>query len=1218
MVVVQMSPLLTGIPDLRPQAIEALDSDINASGSGTAVGARRFLELAALTDLQTGELNDTTNDAVRARIRADIKTHLQQMSDANLDPLKLAQVKARFMMTDGDSIGAIESLTTAMAGNTRLAGDPQLIWMLANAYRSAGERTQAETYIKKIIDGKPNFLPARKMLVEELLADGTEQARLDISDQMGYLRRVAPDDPDVIRLEMLTLDPVADADQIKSLYPQLPEKTVQDLRTKAYVAAKQLQNLDEAARLLELAMAKAPDASDVRTVVLLAQGFDGTKHRAKAIDIVQKALAAHPGDTSLQYTMKALEGTSGAALNAYRDQLIAKDPDVVARNRTLAAESEGAQNWSGAEVHLKAAEAADPNDQQVWNDLFKLYLQTKKYDKMAPYLKKLSDANVDQAHGLLYQFEVAKGQNEVQRQLDIGSQMISTLPEFAMSYFCMGQAYQASGQLQQAIENYDTAIQKKGVGADAAMMLKDEITCYYALNQPEKAMVAIEEGQRRFPADPEFLLLRINYEMEHGEAEAAAQELMDLQKNNPTNPAIYLKLAAADMQIADDKIRVSDRAAANASATAARDVMIDAIKRFPEVPQMYGSLADIYRYAGDLPDAEKTIQSLDARPGWSAKPDAPLMLGELYNKANQPEKAETAYASALDRDKGDPNLILAYSRLLVDHKKYDQALAILTPYAPVNMKIRLERMNVLIAAGKDADAEAEIKLVLDQTSAAAGSSGANPQAANLEAVWAKLELDSGRWSTAADHVAKALAADPKSVTALAVSARLHMAKMPPEVDGALSDLNTARQLRPDDVEVLDALADIYLSRFDTDNAARILQAAVRTQPENVDLRLRLAYVYSDLSPVRLDQAMQVLQDGLILPGGTSNADLAIAIVSIYQKMGKTDQALQNCIVSLNAIPGNLKLIQTYFQLLVDVDRYNDALQSANQILQQNNNLWWAWSIRGQAESGTGDKSSAITDLNKALTIADSQKDSNAAHVIVDTIARTVSADAAISIVRQRQRSEASWDVNLIMLYHQNGQDDLAMAALEPFLAATAQLPPRQRLPRLELAGMIYGTAQPAPVADKAYAIYKQMLAINPDDVEALNNVASLCADDFTPPRVEEGLGYVRHAMDLVTARGTSDPLLEDTYGWLMILGGQTEQGMSILQKAVERASFPEGYYHLGEGDLRLNRPQDALQQVNLALKAISDAQAAKKPLDPMVRVRVQDLSNRVLTALGQR
>jgi hypothetical protein len=43
-----------------------------------------------------------------------------------------------------------------------------------------------------------------------------------------------------------------------------------------------------------------------------------------------------------------------------------------------------------------------------------------------------------------------------------------------------------------------------------------------------------------------------------------------------------------------------------------------------------------------------------------------------------------------------------------------------------------------------------------------------------------------------------------------------------------------------------------------------------------------------------------------------------------------------------------------------------------------------------------------------------------------------------------------------------------------------------------------------------------------------------------------------------------------------------------------------------------------LQQVNLALKAISDAQAAKKPLDPMVRVRVQDLSNRVLTALGQR
>jgi tetratricopeptide (TPR) repeat protein len=172
---------------------------------------------------------------------------------------------------------------------------------------------------------------------------------------------------------------------------------------------------------------------------------------------------------------------------------------------------------------------------------------------------------------------------------------------------------------------------------------------------------------------------------------------------------------------------------------------------------------------------------------------------------------------------------------------------------------------------------------------------------------------------------------------------------------------------------------------------------------------------------------------------------------------------------------------------------------------------------------------------------------------------------------------------------------------------------------LELAGVIYSTAQPTPRADKAYAVYNQILTINKDDVTALNNLASLCADDFTPPRVEEGLRDVRHAIDLVNARGASDPSLEDTYGWLLILGGNTEDGMSVLQKAAAAAQkpFPDVYYHLGEGYLRQNRPQDALQQVNLALKTISDARGANQSFDPTMRVRVQELSTRVLSALGQ-
>ncbi|MGA2229991.1 MAG: tetratricopeptide repeat protein [Tepidisphaeraceae bacterium] len=1296
-VVVDASSLAASMPDLRDQAIKTLKSDIGSSANSASVGGQRFFELEALSELETGALSTETDDKAKAALSADITSNLQQMANAGQDAQHvklLTLTKARYLLIDHNFVAAVQAITTAMASDTRLSKDPQLIWLLANAYDAATERAQAEVYLRtyisddptslraremlvtdlfndaseqatneisqqfdylcrvaatdpevirllanacrvaddrsqaeahfrQIIQANPKFILARKLFVEGLLADGSTEAKSEANDQLNYLRGATPNDTDVIRLQMLVMDPSADADKLKALFSQLPQDTPQELRNKADVAVSTMQNPDEAASLLTQAMAKGPDSGDVRTAVGIALKFDANKQRAKALDLVQKVLAVHPNEPNLVLLVKKYQGASEADLttlhNQLEDQVVEKDSEVVAHDRALALEDLQPQSYSPdlAEHYLKDAEAADPNNVNVWNDLFSLYIQTKQFDKIPPYLRKLQDANFDEAHGLLLEFEVAQAKKDVKSELDIGRQLISALPEFGMSYFDMGQAYQDSGQFQQAIENYDTAIQKKGVGEYAALMLKDEIDCYQQLNQPDKAMVAIEEGRREFPNDAGFLFLRSDYEVKHGEAHAAANDLVEILKDNPQFPDIYLKLAAAEVQDANDKIRMADRDGATAAASNAVAVMKEAVKRFPDDPEMYRTLADIYRNGSDPTDAEKTIRSLDARTGWSEKPDVPQMLAQLYAQTNQPEKAEAAYAEAIRRAKGTPrlaNLITSYANLLVNYKKYDEAINFLTPYAAKSLPIRQQRINILITAGRTADAEAEIKALLEENASNAA------QVANLQSVWAKLELDSHNLSTAAEHDAKALAADPNSLTALEVRSNIHLSQSPPDVDGAINDLNAALQINPDNAQIMADLANCYLDKLDADRAATILQTALRGHPEDVSIRLRLAEVYSAYPPKRLDQALQILQDGLNQPDGRTNADLALAIVQTYQMMGKNDQALQNCEVSLNAIPGNQALIQTLLDLLVDVGQYKDAIPIADTMLKQDDKLWWAWGLRGQAKAGVGDKAGAGSDLNQALTIADSQNNSGAAYAIVDTIAKVISLDAAISIVRQRQGSDPRWTVKLVMLYHENGQDDLAIAAVEPLLGAANQLPPAQRVPVLELAGMIYATAQPTPQADKAYAVYNQILAINKDNVTALNNLASLCADDFTPPRVEEGLRDVRHAIDLANARGATDPSLEDTYGWLLILGGNTEEGMGILQKAAAAAAqkpFPDVYYHLGEGYLRLNRPQDALQQVNLALKAMSDARGANQAFDPLMRVRVQDLSARVLSALGQ-
>jgi predicted Zn-dependent protease len=145
-----------------------------------------------------------------------------------------------------------------------------------------------------------------------------------------------------------------------------------------------------------------------------------------------------------------------------------------------------------------------------------------------------------------------------------------------------------------------------------------------------------------------------------------------------------------------------------------------------------------------------------------------------------------------------------------------------------------------------------------------------------------------------------------------------------------------------------------------------------------------------------------------------------------------------------------------------------------------------------------------------------------------------------------------------------------------------------------------------------------LLQINPKNAGALNNIASICADDFDPPRITEGLGYIQRARDILNARGASDYNMDDTYGWLLILGGQTQEGMNVLQEAVKKAQFPEGYYHLAEGYLRLNQPDAAQQAVTSALQAIAAAQKAKQPVSSTIRAKIEDLSSRVLDSLRPR
>jgi tetratricopeptide (TPR) repeat protein len=655
--------------------------------------------------------------------------------------------------------------------------------------------------------------------------------------------------------------------------------------------------------------------------------------------------------------------------------------------------------------------------------------------------------------------------------------------------------------------------------------------------------------------------------------------------------------------------------------------MNDAIKLFPDDIRLYKELSDILRHNGDTAGAEKALTDARDRPLLRREYEPEVLLGRFYVATGQIDKAETTLTDALklapDNKKPDVQVELAQllagegASLLSAKKtsdandKFNQALGVLQAGRVDNKLIHKERVNVLVQAGRVNDAEAEIKLIVPDGPA---------EQSELETGYAQMELNAKHADLAVQHVNIALSANPRNASALNMRAQLKMAQAVPDIQGALQDLDLAHQIQPNDVNLLVTIANVELQAGQYDTSTKALEAALQLDPSNFTLRNRLASNYAQYPPQHLDKALLILQDGLSQPSGSTNPDLFNNIANVYQQMGKNDQALDTVTTAMQRIPSNtngyLSLVRNYLRLSLEAENYQQVIDSASTLLEQRNDLWWAWQSRGLANARLGQrntnqvlKDSAMADMLKAL---DAAKEFPDQVQVVMSISKDVDSTKAIDLVQKRLTTDPKWSTMLILLYHQVGQDDQAVKLLDPMLKGIDALPPASQVARLQLAGSIYATAQPKPFAQEAFDTYKKLLVLTPKDVQALNNFACVCADDFRPPKMAEGMEAIKTAIGILRDGNTSDPRVDDTYGWLMILNGQTTEGMDAIQRAVAHSDFPEAHYHLGEGYLRLNNPTSAQSEIAAAYNSISKAQENNEAVSASTKTNLADLSKRVL------
>jgi tetratricopeptide (TPR) repeat protein len=1214
----QVAELIATDPAKRRDAIQILEQPIDPK----SVDISRFIannraeltSLVVLTNLRLDEYAATRDKAEREKLAAAIEDGISKFTarvPSGADNPHALRLRGKFQRAKGDNVAAIQTLNKAVNLMEQQQQQKDLAYydtldLLARSYIDTKQTGSARELLTQITSNAnlEQQQPGRVLTARLLLA------RLFIQDrdidaartQVDALEKLVPDAPEVMRLRLATLDKEKDKERIHELYAKLPEKTRPEAFDKASIAV-QIGDFTDAQRLVSAELAKTP--GDPEASVALARVFGAQDDKDKAVAVIADALKAHPDSKLLQLAQKQLANATPEEMRQFRMESIDQIDDPAQRAMQLADLAMADGKPDEALRQLEEAEKASPDNLRVKEQLFNQYLARKRWDDATRCMDALSKADGDQAGGLLYRvrFAMTRAQAaespaartaEVEKALEHARELTQRLPEFAQSWLVLGQALQASGKIEEATQRYATALEKQSDNLDA---MRGMVECYALLNRPADVKRYIDAALKINPSSPYFLEQSTNYEIAYGDATKAIPPREAFVKRDPENPQAWGLLAQTYLAAYRYKSGKQDEAGAKEMLGKAADTLKQAIAKFPDDQRFYGGYVDVALAMKDAAGAEALLKQFAARDAWKDKSQPQLMMAEFLGRTGKLDDAEALLKSMMAKAPTNIEAQLRLASLLTQRGKVDDALKALQQSNGDNPRVREQLVRLQIAANKMEDADKTIQAAL----------AADPKSVGYQAISGFVSMRRGRWDEANQRLTAALKLDPRNANAQFYLGQLRLFQPTPNVDEAIQHLTAAREAQPDAAMMVDVrvtLAEALRRRGDADGAARELEAALAAQPLNKNIRLALVNIYMPPKPEpqRLGDAERIIREGREL--AKDDPDLLRAEAALWLNRGDSTKAIAAGRAAVAAAPKDLGVQRMFLSILAEARDYATLNKEADRLFNEDKQRWWAVMARGIAKRYTSDKDGAVQDFEAALNLTQAQRNDGASQEVINTIAREIGVDEALSRILPRADKEPRWRFAAAQLYQRKGDDERAAETVERLLAEGDKLTPGERLQVLRFAGTLYQTYQPQPQAEKAYQAYLKVLDAEPNDWATLNNMACLVAEQVNPPRPKEALKYSQKAYELMSSSGRRDPLIFDTHGWVLTLNDRPQEGIDLLRQAVALRSFPEGHYHLGEAYMRAAAGEEAQKQLEMAAEMLRQADEKKQPIDLALKARV--------------
>jgi len=1123
---------------------------------------------------------------------------------------------------------AFQKLTTgeqAQQGN-----DPQvgvLSYELAKAFENSSETGAVglfylNAYKNRMYENKPQMLldfasalmrirdwPHALELIEsyeQYFGENDTSRQLRISAYIGgnmyeqaeeKLAGLSEDDPNILRLKNLYLNGVVTKTtwDITQTQPA-PGQAAGTQDTQAMqLKAKLDQTKKESIRVMDKLAARGVHILTEAEFTEMCRRYIGEQDIQKAALLADKYAAAHPNSVNAGlYKLILAEPSPANILPERSNELMLKAienlPVPQDRELLLAGYYQTQGRTIEAMEHYRKVLDIVPDNGQAMLNMLNITLGEQDFKEAGKIVDMAVKHNIDLCDGDFFKAKLAYAQKNYSAAIDRINTCLEKRPIFSEAYLLRSQAYSASDKEDDAIKDAKKAYELNPFDAviprNLAYILynrNQKLGTAATVAQIAETRGALETAIRANPRDVDLQNFYAKY-ISSSEPERAIAVSQQILKMQPTvNNALWLASLAMD---------VGNSKGGTAQNNPYYDIAVNAYKTAYKMDandaRVLGGYSECLRTIGKADEAEKLLAGHNdllwrfyARIG--RLDDAEKLLGELY-AANPADSNNLKGMLYIARTKGDQANILKYSNELV---KTDKSLE--------NQIVQIES---LLEMGLSDEAQNKLSSLTEK----------NPDDARLAFLNAWLAAKQGKMAESLKLANRNLELDPANPRVWRLRGQINNA-MNNFVE-AISDFQKSKTLA-DNAEVRIDLARAYTRTGSLEQAISELKIAADDQASLIARNMLEELYYAAGNTERINkfytETIARYPNGVYWYNRAGNFALRLKeydrALKFFESAFENSLKIKADMPDAESFDGKMRallLTKKYEQLQAEATKYIDTPLAPI-----------AFERMAEAKAQTGDKDGALQYFKRALEKAGT--DETYIVGILGLMNNIIGYDETMKWCNERiQTQPDSLAVNLAMfnLYHIKEQYNKALEHINKCIEIAKDDQQKNYTlvaNKTKLLMMMYEKMSDKKYLNMAIEEYESMLKKQPTNIEVMNNLAYILADNDIS--VGKALEYAQKAYEAVSNNGS----ILDTYAYVLFKNGKVKEADEFINRAIQqyeqgKINAPaEVYEHVGLIKEKLEQKDKALEAYKRATE-LFDNNTSQKMKD-RINAAIQKLNS---------